>query len=323
MSAALLRRLRRPPPPLRVERGTVQLGHRRVYILPTRHGMGFALVLLLMLAGSVNYSLSLGFVLTFLLAAMAINGMLYTFRNLANLQVGVGRVEPVFAGTPAVFPLRVGNSGAVARLGLRFVLPGKGEVSCDVPAAGEAVADLAVPTERRGMLRPGRIVVETRYPLGLFRAWSYYTPEAACLVYPAPEPPGANLPPPEPDVDAEQGASPGAGNDDFAGLRSFHPGDSPRHVAWKADARAQGLLTKVFVGQSGERRVWLDWRHLPPSMSLEERIARLARWVLDAERDGWEYGLRLPGVEVDLNSGDAHCARCLETLALHDEHPAA
>lgn len=311
-------RTRRPAP---TEPGVVALGHRRVYILPTAHGMGFFLVLLLMLAGSVNYGLSLGFVLTFLLAAMGINGMLYTFRNLANLRVSTGRVEPVFAGEPARFPVRIDNPGIVARAGLRIAAPGAGEALCDVAPRSATTVSIDVPSTRRGYLRPGRIVIDTRFPLGLFRAWSYYTPETACLVYPQPEEPGIALPPAEPDADT--GAAGGSGFDDFAGLRSFQSGDSPRHVAWKADARAQGLLTKVFAGSADARRVWLAWDHLPATMTTDARIARLARWVLDAQRAGWEYGLRLPQKEVAPSTGDAHCAHCLELLALHDDRAQA
>ena len=41
------------------ERGAITLGHRRVYIMPTRLGMMFAATLLIMLVGSINYVASL------------------------------------------------------------------------------------------------------------------------------------------------------------------------------------------------------------------------------------------------------------------------
>src|SRR5690606_7944722 len=85
------------------ERGTVVLVHRRVYIVPTRLGWTFGGTLLVLLVGSINYALSLGFVLTFLLAGMGLVAMVHTARNLGRIALVAGRAEPVFAGDPAHF----------------------------------------------------------------------------------------------------------------------------------------------------------------------------------------------------------------------------
>ena len=127
--------------------------------------------------------------------------------------------------------------------------------------------------------------------------------------------PGLPLPPAA--TSAGAGAERGSGQEDFSGLRQYHVGDSPRHVAWKAAARDQGLLTKQFSGRA-ETELWLDWAQLPPQLGVEERLAHLARWVVDAHAAGLSYGLRLPGETVDMAAGDAQRERCLEALALYD-----
>jgi uncharacterized protein (DUF58 family) len=109
--------------------------------------------------------------------------------------------------------------------------------------------------------------------------------------------------------------SPTPGNDDFAGLRGYHASDSPRHVAWKAVARTDDMLTKQFAGEGGVE-LWLDWQLLPAGYSVETRLSRLSGWVVEAERGGALYGLRLPGVEFPPSRGDAHRAACLQALAL-------
>lgn len=312
--------------------GPFVLAHRRVYILPTAHGYVFFLVLLLMLAGSVNYSLSLGFVLTFLLAGLGVNGILYAFRNLANLRIVALRPRAIFAGETAEFPLRIENPTDVARVNiaaaLRSVPPrraarraakraGTSEAaapSFDVAARGEASVLLVLPSERRGKLGLGRVTLYTRYPLGLFRAWSYLEPDVECIVYPRPEPPGVPLP--IPTGESGEGAASMLGTEDFSGLRSYHAGDSPRRIAWKADAREQGLLTKVFSGRA-ETHLWLDWATLPAHMGTEERLARLTRWVLEADAVDCAFGLRLPGTSIPPASGAEHRTRCLEALAFH------
>src|SRR6266487_2025435 len=183
------------------ERGTVTLVHRRVYIVPTQLGWLFALTLVILLVGSINYALSLGFALTFLLAGMGLAGMVHTARNLARIAVSVGRAEPVFAGEAAQFRLFLDGRAPFDRPAILTRHLGSGaQLVVDIPGGAVTEAVLAAPAARRGWLPLGRVMLETRFPLGLFRAWSYVEPEARCLVYPRPE--SSALPPPASDAAA-------------------------------------------------------------------------------------------------------------------------
>lgn len=299
-----------------VEPGAIVLTRRRIYILPTRAGFGFAVVLLMMLAGSINYQLSLGFVLTFLLVAMAFNAMWYTFRNLVRLHVSTGRSRAVFAGEHAQFTIHVENPEGPDRYSIALARDRKSEQIADyadVPTGRTATLNISTPATRRGLLRPGRLTLFTRYPLGLYFSWSYVEPDVQCVVYPRPAPPGVALPPAR--ATHGVGRASGGGHEDFAGLRQYHTGDSPRHIAWKAAARGQGLLTKQFSGQAASE-LWLTWEQMPSRLGLEEKLSLLARWVIDAHALGMAFGLRLPDIEVAIASGDAQRERCLEALAL-------
>ena len=315
MPLALRRRLdswlfpRRGP-----QAGPVVLVHRKVYILPTSHGTTYFLVLLVMLAGSVNYTLSLGFVLTFLLAGLALNGILYTFRNMANLRVHALRPRPVFAGEEAQFRLRIENSSSVQRAGIEAVTADGAVYPFDVPPNDETLVSLAVQTHDRGWLPLGRVTLQTRFPLGLFRAWSHIELDIACIVYPQPELPGVPLP--HPSGERGEGSASAAGNEDFSGLRAYHVGDSPRRIAWKADARGQGLLSKVFSGRA-ETHLWLDWNELPSQLYTEARLSRLTRWVLEADAQDIVFGLRLPNVTIEPDIGPGHRDHCLRSLAVY------
>ena len=297
------------------ERGAITLGHRRVYILPTRLGWMFGATLGLLLVGSINYALQLGFALTFLLAGMGLAGMVHTVRNLARLTIDAGRAEPVFAGEAAQFRLTLDNRAPHDRPAVLVRhAASRAQGVLDLPAASAREAVLAVPAPHRGWLPLGRVVLETRYPLGLFRAWSHVEPDVRCLVYPRPE----RVPLPAPAAADEAGAqrAHATGSDDFAGLRGYQLQDSPRHVAWKAVARSEDMLTKQFSGASGAE-LWLDEGRLPAALDTEARLSRLAGWVLAAEQSGARYGLRLPGVEKRPDRGAAHRAACLQALALH------
>ena len=295
------------------EAGTIILVQRRVFILPTRQGITYAVTLLLMLIGSINYGLSLGFILTFLLVGLGITAMLHTFRNLAHLHVTAGRVAPVFAGAHARFTVRIQNPGSTDRYEVGLARDATAAEFRSIAARHEVLMSAEIPAPRRGLMRPGRLTLFTRYPLGLFHAWSYLDLDVRCVVYPRPAPPGILLPPEE--SAAGSGALQGAGHEDFAGLRQYHLGDSPRHIAWKAAARGDELLTKHFSGRA-DAELWLDWRHLPATMNVEQKLSQLTRWVLDAYARGAAFGLRLPGATISMASGDAQRERCLEALAL-------
>ena len=297
------------------ESGTVELVHRRVYIVPTRLGWFFGGTLIVLLVGSINYALSLGFALTFLLGGLGLVGMVHTARNLARIAVSAGRAEPVFAGESAQFRLFLDGRAAFDRPAILARHVGCGaQLVVDIPARGMAEVVLAVPAEKRGRLAIGRVMLETRFPLGLFRAWSYIEPDARCIVYPRPE--RSALPPFTGDAATGAHHTPVPGSDDFAGLRNYQPSDSPRHIAWKAVARSDEMLTKHFAGESAAE-LWLDQKLLPSGLNLEQQLSRLAGWVLAAERSGAHYGLRLPGVEIAPSRGDVHRAACLQALALY------
>jgi uncharacterized protein (DUF58 family) len=298
------------------EAGPVVLSQRRVYILPTRHGYTFAVTLLVMLVGSINYSLSLGFILTFLLAGMGVVSILHTYRNLAHLAVSAGRAEPAFAGSVVRFHLHLDNPSAFDRVAIEARC-GAANGATDVPARGPASLVLALPAARRGWYRLPRVTVETRYPIGLLRAWSYVQPDAKALVYPRPV--EAALPPPTAIPDRGDATAAGGGTDDYFGLRPYQPGDSPRHIAWKAVAREDRLLTKVFVGH-GASELWLNWESFPAHADMESRLSGLAYQVLQAEEANVLYALRLPGLELAPALGEAHRDACLKALALFGLH---
>ncbi|MGM0593767.1 MAG: DUF58 domain-containing protein [Pseudomonadota bacterium] len=296
----------------RPEPGPVTLGRRRVYILPSRSGVVFAVVLLAMLIGAINYQNSLAFVLTFLLTSLAVVSMVHAVRNLYGLTLRAGHTKPVFAGDVARFSVNLSNHGARARYALKVMLQDQAPITVDLDENGGQWIELPLPTQRRGYLYPGRITLYTRFPLGLFHAWSYVHLQMRCLVYPRPDE-SRGLPP---QMLQDRGASgdQGRGSDDFASLRPYHPGDSLRHIHWKALAREQGLMTKQFGGGITEE-LWLHWEQLG-NLTPEQRIARLTRWVLAADELAVAYGLALPNREIPPARGDRHRRRCLEALAL-------
>jgi len=300
----------RPP-----EAAPIILVQRRVYVLPTRAGLAYAAALGVILLGAMNYNLSLGHALVFLLAGLGIVAILHTFRNLVLLEIRPGRCDPVFAGSPAQFSLVLENQRVEARTSLRLFINYDVPLEVDVGPHARTLATLGVPATKRGWLPMPRVTIETTWPLGLVRAWSYAVPDLQCLVYPAP---AVKAPPLPWGGDSAQGSTrDGRGADDFSGLRKHQVADAPRHVAWKAVARQQDgpLLTKLFSGATAQQ-IWLDWQALPDAIDSEQRLSILARWMLDADAAGLMWGLRIPGVHFTPDHGPAHLGAGLRALAL-------
>lgn len=292
------------------------LTRRNIFILPSRPGVLYAGALFALLVASLNYALSLGYALTFLLASLSLVGMLHTFRNLSKLILQPGRADPVFAGEVAEANVVVQNASRLARFAVGFDAPGMvRQEQVDVPAGAGLAVRLALPTEQRGWLHVPRLTISTTFPLGIWRAWCYWHPAQRILVYPRPE--RGVVPLPASLFAMGAGTGQGGAKEDIASIRAYAPGDPPRHIAWKAVARTGGrtLLVKQFDG--GERgELLLAWDQLPAQLDTEARLARLTRWVLTAEATRTPYALHLPGTALGPELGPAHRARCLEALAI-------
>lgn len=311
----------------RAQSGPIELDRRGIYILPTRTGILFGIVLVLMYVGAVNYNLGLGHALVFLLAGLGLAGMLHAFRNLVGLRIRPGKTSPVFAGEYAHFEILLENQRSESRPAIhlqcfssRATLDTLAPLRIDLEPNSLSTLIMPVLAVQRGMLSLDRLVISTRYPLGLFRAWSYPWPVAHCLVFPTPV--YLPLPPPR-GSDHAVGSQllQVEGQDDFAGFRRHQAGDSPRHVAWKIYARdtvESPLLVKEFSG-TGLVQYWLDWTHTSPSIDVEERLSILCGWVLQARRDGLSFGLTLPGFELAPGHGEGQATEALTALALYGE----
>ena len=299
--------VRRRLPPSR----QILLDQGSIFIIPNRQGLGFCLVLGLMLVGAINYQASLAFAVVFLLAGLFLTSIFHTFRNLSGLRLSAQPGEPVFAGEEAQVTVIV-SGGQRQHEALELGFAGAPRAWLDLLDQAQARVRLFVPAHRRGWLDPGRLTIETVYPFGICRAWSLPDLDLRCLVWPRPVPCDLDwLLAGRPDP---RRAGMQRGGDDFYALREYARGDSMTQVSWKVLARGQGMFTKQFSSHHDDK-LWLDWEMFE-GLGTEERLGRLSWCLLQLEGTGVEYGLRLPGLEVAPAQGAAHYRRLMEHLAL-------
>lgn len=293
--------------------GEVTLDKNRVYILPTKTGVLFGVLLTILLLGSVNYGKSLGFVLVFLLAGVGNVVMFATWRNLAGLRLRAGGGSPVFSGEQATFAVQLENNDPSARYSIAISQHGNEYEVVDVPADGVGQIHFRKKADRRGLLSAGRFRLYTEYPTGLFVAWTWIELTMQCLVYPKPVA-NASLPAGDSVADGETVLN-GDGLEEYTGLRKYQAGDSWRRVSWKASARCDELYTKEFAGGQPELQ-WIEWKAIAAS-DTEARLSIMTRLVMDAEAGQRYYGLRMPNIELSPDHGNRHYLQCLKVLALY------
>ncbi len=296
-------------PPARV----VTLDQRRIFIFPSRAGFFFGLSLLLMLTTAVNYQNNMIYALTFLLATLFVIATLHTYANLSGLTIRALRAQPVFPGQLSEFDIQLERTKQRAHFALYLKWPESTEALVSLVNEDSSRVSLHNEVAGRGWFSPGRLLLESSYPLGLLRCWTWIDLDLYALVYPRPL---ASADLPGLPTDRPDGVSvPVPGSDDFYGFRDYRPGDSPRHLHWKGLAKGQTLQSKQYAAYA-DRSVWLDWE-LFAGLPVEQRLSHLCYWALEFEKRNEEYGLRLPGVLIEPGSGERHLDSVLQALALY------
>jgi uncharacterized protein (DUF58 family) len=311
--AGYLQRLFRNAP---ADHDPVILRHQRIYILPTRRGYAFLATLGMTLLTSLNYSLSLGFVATFMLAGLVATALVHTYRNLAGIELRPLAAGETFAGAVLPFTLALAG-GAMPRYAVTLTARGCSPVTVDVLPDSALPVALELLTPRRGRIVLGRVTLSSEYPMGLWHAWAYVHFPLAGIAFPTPEVDPPPLPPG--DFGQDDAAVARGADSDLAGLREYQPGDPLQRIAWKSVARGAGWHTKQFEGGSGGGCIDLRWDALPAALSPTKKLARLTAWVLAAERAARPFALRAPGVSLHAGQGRDHRRAALTALALMPE----
>ena len=302
-------------------RDTTLLTQRNVYILPTRPGFMLGATLMVLLIASINYQLNLGYLLTFLLAGSALVGMHLCHGTLRGLALHLLPPDPNFMGVSTTLTVSLASESERVRHGIGLSLLGAQHwVWTDVPAQGSTTVHVAFKPERRGLHLVPSLTAETRFPLGTFRVWTVWRPASKVLVYPSPE----ALPPPLPAGEPRSGSARQArqlSSGEYDGVRAYRRGDPLKLVVWKKAAKADELVSRD-TQQAQRFELWLDLAQtgMPQAVAgnpnLEAALSRLCAWVLAADKQSVDYGLRLNRLEIPPASGETQRRRCLEALAM-------
>jgi uncharacterized protein (DUF58 family) len=288
------------------------LSQDSIFIFPTVTGFVFGALIVLLIVGAINYQNSLVYGVAFMLGSLFLVTILYTFRNLSGLTIELVAASTGFVGEDVEFQVRVSRPKGKGREGVQLGWLGVVPQWAELYDSEACTVRLFVRAARRGWLDPGRLLVETHYPLGLLRAWTWVDLGAHALIYPQP------LFMDSPEQVARRGEDgelmDPEGSDDFSDMRRYRSGDPVRHIMWRVYARSDQLLVKEYLSYL-DPRLMLDFEHVPGD--VEERLSRLTGMVLNAARAKREFGLALPGHTIKPGVGEQHRDAVLRALALY------
>lgn len=291
------------------------IGRRELYILPTRIGWYYALILIALFGIAVKYDNQAAFMMLFILVSIGLIAMVYTHNNVVDLSIESHPSNAVFLGTPALFPINISNNSRKARNAVWIISGGHHQLT-SLEAGSQQLIELKLPTLQRGFLSCEPINLSSQFPIGIFFCWTKrFFSEERCLVYPQP----LNL------IDfPESGDNEGKqqtnnrmkfGSEDFAGMKAYQAGDRLRDIHWPSLAKTNKLIT-IQHETHANSSVNLSWFSLPDSLGTEDKLSQLCFWLVDAEKNGQRYQLEMPNNTIEFDNGMTHYQNCLRVLAL-------
>jgi len=296
----------------------VTLVQSNIFIYPNIQFIYFFIVVMALWIAATNYENNLAFALSFLLLSLFVVCIHHTYNNLAGLKLTAIGSDPVFMDEHTEVELLLSSSKGRIRDALRLGWSQKKFITTALINTTQVRIKVPVQATQRGFFNPGRLTLDTVYPLGIIRAVSYIDLDVQILVYPKPIRHSAWQ------AGAGEGREGDAltirrGSEEFSHLQEYQAGDPLKLVAWKQLARERGMLIKTY-GDYVSQQLWLDWDQFP-GLATEARLSTLCYWALQLDKKGEHYGLRIPGAIIEPGSGAAHLQKILTAMALFGSTP--
>jgi uncharacterized protein (DUF58 family) len=297
-----------------LEQQTLNRGN--LFILPTRRGMIFSLIIFAVWVLGTNYQNNLILAAAFFMSSIFVVAILQTFANVNKIQLHLNSNSECFAGDSLDVHFRLENLKRSWSESIEIAWEDNENISIiESLEPGEKKIDVKVPlvTQERGIIKTQRMLIQTYFPFGIIRCWTWQKWDVQALVYPRPK--HSDLREASVSDDEGDGHNPVRGGDDFSGLKTYQNGDPLGRVAWKTYAAGQGLHSKEF-SQNISKELWLDFDSLG-SKGIEEKLSILCYWVQQYYFDDENYGLNLPTLQILPGRGDLHRRKCLRALTLY------
>lgn len=286
------------------------LSQRNIFIFPTGFGAFYLLVTALLFTIGLNYQNNSVYAFCFFLVAVFVAAIMPTFNNLQGLTIRCKPSSVTVQGSAADVVLYCSGG---ARERFQLMLHHEPVTVFDVAPEQRGDVHLSMSFADPGIQPLAAIKMQSVYPLGLYRAWTWLS--LAHVVYVAPRPVRVSelqqlIEPQGRAVNWQLKES------DERELREYRHGDSARDIFWRRAAGEGPLLSKTrgLQRRAESPQGLLDYQRSQASQH-RAKLADLCYWVLHCDAHGLPFGLSLPSGQIPLDSGARHRARCLQALA--------
>lgn len=290
---------------------TLAVHRKSIYILPTKFGFLFGLILTAMLVGSINYEISLGYLLTFLFSAIFFMGMLQSYKNFNTLMLKLLPSKPVFAGEKTTVSFLSTASQQAHNIGISI-----NDYHTHHNLSKDKTISIQLKQKKRGIYTIKKLKLFSIYPLGHFYVWSWLKTELEIIVYPqAKSLNNINLISKNNRIG--DNSSQQSGSDELFSFKQYQQGDPIHRIAWKKTAQT-GTLHSKEMSKLISDDYYIDW-HEFPNVATEERLSLMCYLILQAHNRNELYGLILPNTSLQPDNSEEHKHKCLKELALFNQ----
>ena len=291
----------------------------RIYILPSGRGFMFLGLIVVLILTAATYNNNLIFILAFFLFSIFFVSMLQTHYNLKGVRLTYVGCEDAFQGDSMSLLFHLEQKRARHKKAIRIRANSrkfttlKGGYEEMRPHETTRATRVEILAWKRGKHRVPEMVVETLYPLGIFRAWTVFRPEGEMMVYPRAEA-SLTLEPGVFDLGESELGMRSTPDGDFGELKNYLPGESYHQIAWKHYARTGELYTKVHWGSEHKHYV-IPWNP-PLNGEFEKYLMTLSGWVKMATEENASFELETPMTKIEPGTGVEHARLCWRALAV-------
>lgn len=284
----------------------VTLSQKIIYILPSRFGLWYILLLILLYLLGTNYQNNLILLMSYMLFSVLLLALALAWRNLHGLTVSCAPVLSAYAEEVLMVPVSLHSPQPRQQLQCYFS-------STASPAVLEDNRQqLMVPlaTKQRGFLPLPRLTLHSYYPFGLFNCKSLLNLDYHYWVFPKPLTAKSVV------ISSDTSGSKKNSSEDFDTIRSYQAGDSLKLMLWKRLARDPA--NPVIKHAPSSPQPDPDWITIPAvsGAALEVALSKACFLMIQLEQRSKPYGLRIKGKSISPSCGQPHLERCLRELAL-------
>jgi uncharacterized protein (DUF58 family) len=275
---------------------------QRIYIVPTRYGILYGLIVLTLLVTGTAFDNSSLFFAAGLLMTFGLVCMHQTHFNVASVKILEVEPSSGFSGETVSWKLRIANHTVNTAFSINIR-----DALVDVPARETLIENMPVILRKRGRVLLKELKISSTYPLGLFYAWKWWEGNVHYFVYPAIKGKAEIF------RHLDRAPSELDSREDFLGHRLFVSGDSAHHIDWKLHARRMKAFVKLFDTHLSEV-VKLKWDDTPAG-GREEKLSYLSTAVNECHKLQRPFSLSLPGIDIPAGQTRSHARKCLQRLS--------